>query len=316
MSKATTTAITRSASQQVDCPVARAPCCSPSNASADVALVDWDDLFRAVKARLRLAVDDWIAATTEQQLHATAGHLRATVIECVAALDQLHLTLAHAGRRHPIDREVFDALNALALARADMVATRAGEKRARHLALHDGLTLVPKPSLFHERLQNALAQVEVKQRGLALLYLDLDGFKPINEVHGHAVGDEVLRIVGARMTRALRAEDMVSRLGGDEFGCLISAVHDREQLSHLACKLMDTVSAPLKIGKLRLSVRKSIGIAVGPLPGAGAEALIKTADVAMGRAKRERLGYAFFDDAVGIAAPPSTRGAGPAGSPH
>ena len=105
MSKATTTAITRSASQQVDCQVARAPCCAPSNASADVALVDWDDLFRAVKARLRLAVDDWIAATTEQQLHATAGHLRATVIECVSALDQLHLTLTRAGRRrHQIER--------------------------------------------------------------------------------------------------------------------------------------------------------------------------------------------------------------------
>ena len=238
------------------------------------------------------------------------------MIACVGALDQLHPTLAHEGsRRHQIGREVFDARNVLARARAEMVATRAGEQRARHLALHDGLTLLPNRGFFHERLHHALAQVEVQQQRVALLYLDLDGFKPINEAHGHGVGDEVLRIVAARLTRAVRAEDMVSRLGGDEFGCLLSAAPDRVQLSHLACKLLDTVAAPLKIGKLRLSVRPSIGISVGPLPGAGAEARIRTADVAMVRAKRERLGYAFFDDAVYIAPPPSTRAAGPAGSP-
>ena len=309
----TTTA--HSAKPPLDAELAFAPRPAPSDTSVGVALVDWDDLFRAVTARLRRAVDDWIAATTEQQLQATAGRLRATVIECVGALDQLHLTLAHEGsRRHRIEREVFDARNALALARAELVETRAGDQRARHLALHDGLTLLPNRGFFHERLQHALAQVAVQQRGLALMYLDLDGFKPINEAHGHAVGDEVLRIVAARLTRAVRDDDMVGRLGGDEFGCLLSASPDREQLSQLACKLLDAVSAPLKIGKLRLSVRPSIGISIGPRPGADAGVLIKTADVAMVRAKRERLGYAFFDDAVGIKSPPSSRGAGAAGS--
>lgn len=294
---------------------ALAPCVAPNEASTGVALVDWDDLFRAVRERLRRAVDDWIAATTEQQLQATAGLLRATVIECVTALDQLHLTLAHEGSRsHRLEREVFDARNVLALARAQLVETRAGDQRTRHLALHDGLTLLPNRGFFHERLQHALAQVEAQQRGLALLYLDLDGFKTINEAHGHAVGDEVLRMVAARLTRAVRDVDMVGRLGGDEFGCLLSAAPDREQLSQLACELLDTVSAPLKIGKLRLSVRPSIGISVGLRPGADAAGLLKTADVAMARAKRERLGYAFFDDAFRIEAPPSTCAAGPAGS--
>ncbi len=104
----------------------------------------------------------------------------------------------------------------------------------------------------------------------------------------------MLRIVAARLARSVRADDMVSRVGGDEFACLLADVPSREQLSHLACKMFDAVSAPMKIGQLKLTVRASIGIAVCPTDGASAEALLKSADNAMYRAKRQNTGYAFF----------------------
>ena len=129
-----------------------------------------------------------------------------------------------------------------------------------------------------------------------MLYLDLDGFKPINDIYGHATGDELLKIVAARLNQAVRSEDMVSRLGGDEFACLLSDLPSREQLSHMACKLFDAVSAPVKIGQLTLTVRPSIGMAMCHDDGATAEELIKNADVAMYRAKRQQSGYAFFDE--------------------
>ena len=105
----------------------------------------------------------------------------------------------------------------------------------------------------------------------------------------------MLRIVAARLTQTVRAEDMVSRLGGDEFACLLGGLPSREKLSHLARNLVDVVSAPVKIGQIKLTVRPSIGIALCQSDGATAEALLKNADAAMYRAKRGQTGYAFFD---------------------
>ena len=267
----------------------------PSGLGGNVAIADWDELLNAVKARLRLSVEEPLGAP--EQGREPAGQTRSSVLDCVAALDQLQTTLLHElGRRQQLELEVFDGQTALAQARAELVGTQAGERRARHSALHDSLTSLPNRSFFGERLASELAHPEPQRRMVAVLYLDLDGFKPINDAHGHQAGDELLRIVAARLSRAVRAEDMVSRLGGDEFACLLAELPGREQLGHLACKLFDAVSAPIKIGALKLSVRPSIGIAVCPGDGATAEALLKSADAAMYRAKRDGSGYAFFDE--------------------
>jgi diguanylate cyclase len=106
--------------------------------------------------------------------------------------------------------------------------------------------------------------------------------------------------VAARLTRAVRAGDMVCRMGGDEFACLLDRLPNREQLSHLACKLLDAVAAPVQIGALMFSVRPSIGIVACPTEGASADTLLKRADTAMYRAKRQKTGYAFFDPAVDV----------------
>lgn len=109
----------------------------------------------------------------------------------------------------------------------------------------------------------------------------------------------MLRMVAARLARTGRADDMVNRVGGDEYACLLADVPSREQLSHLACKMFDAVGAPMKIGQLKLTVHASIGIAICPSDGASTEALVKSADEAMYRAKRQNTGYAFFAEAAG-----------------
>jgi diguanylate cyclase (GGDEF)-like protein len=168
---------------------------------------------------------------------------------------------------------------------------------ARHQALHDSLTLLPNRHHFLLSLSHAieLATHQEDRSALAVFFVDLDGFKAINDEHGHAAGDELLGIVAARLARALRSNDVVGRMGGDEFACLLRDIREPGQLSRLACKVYDTVSAPIKIGDLIISVRPSIGVTTFPEGGGSSDALLKAADEAMYRAKREQTGYAFFE---------------------
>lgn len=202
-------------------------------------------------------------------------------------------------RLRQLEHEIFNIRAELATARVELINMRENEKNARYLSLHDDLTSLPNRSFFRQRLDRALADKEPPHQALAVLYLDLDGFKPLNDAHGHDAGDELLRIVAARLTRAVRAEDMVSRVGGDEFACLLAGVPNRQQVQHLACKLFDAIAAPLKIGTLEFSVRPSIGIATCPTDGATTDTLLKCADAAMYRAKRQRTGYAFSEGCQG-----------------
>lgn len=265
-----------------------------------VSIEDWVDLLGAIEARLRKSVADQSDGPHALELPAGAGRVQASVLECVAALGQLHVTLqGELARRQEMELQVFDAQTALAQMRAELAGTRDGEKRARHQALHDSLTALPNRNFFHERLDGTLAQTPPLRQAFAVLYLDLDGFKAVNDTHGHGVGDQLLGIVAQRLHRAIRSEDMVSRIGGDEFACLLNGMSNRQQLCRLAANLFDTVSAPVRIGALRLMVRPSIGIALCPDDGLTAEQLIKRADAAMYHAKREQSGYAFSDQCNG-----------------
>ena len=266
---------------------------------AEVAIADWDVLLSAVKDRLRLTVGEWLAAPppAAASVPAAPGRLQANLLECVAALDQLHVTFAHElDRRHRLELEVFDAKTALERARAELALQSSGQRHARHAGLHDSVTALPNRMLFRERLDAALVDRGVRRRPIAVIYLDLDGFAPISDAHGAETANELLRIVAARLMRSVRSEDLVSRLDGDEFALLLANVVDREQLGHLACKLFDAVSAPLKIGPLELTVRPNIGIAICPGEGEFNAALLDNAGAAMVRAKRHQTGYAFFDD--------------------
>lgn len=263
-------------------------------AAPDPAAQDWAHLLGSITARLKLLGGERRMAMLPQPAHDTAGRLRAGVLECAVALEQVHaLAACELARRGHLEREVFHARAALAQARAELAGTQAGEKHALHLALHDSLTGLPNRRFFLERLGASLGAAGAEAGAPAVIYLDLDDFKGINDTHGHGIGDELLRIVAARLARAVRTEDMVSRLGGDEFACLLAEAPPRDHLARLACKLFDTVSAPLQIGPLKLTVRPSIGVAVWPAGGATAAALLASADTAMYRAKRQHEGYAF-----------------------
>lgn len=252
----------------------------------DVDVADWNDLLEAVKARMRRLAD----AMRAHDADAPSG-----VLECATALDQLQETLLHElGRHRRLELELFDTRMALAMSRSALAGTRDGERRARHQALHDDLTSLPNRTNFLARLQESLEPGAASRVPLAVFYLDLDSFKAVNDTHGHAAGDELLRIVAARLARALRAEDLVGRLGGDEFACLIADMPGPPALEQLARKLYDTVAAPLSIGALRFSVRPSIGIAVCPSDANTAATLLQCADAAMYRAKRMQTGHAFF----------------------
>lgn len=263
----------------------------------DIRPCDWNDLFAAVKARLRTLVGERVTVRTVLSAPVRASQVQAGVLECVAALDQLHATLVQElARSGALELQLFDAQSALASARVELSGSKDEERKARHLAMHDGLTGLPNRRYFSERLDHALAHLESPDITLALFYLDLDDFKQINDQHSHEVGDEVLKVVALRLARVVRSEDMFSRLGGDEFACLrMGPALGRPQLSALAVKLFDAVSAPLSIGPLSLQIKPSIGIALYPGDGSSAAALLRSADAAMYDAKRQHCGHAFFD---------------------
>lgn len=255
--------------------------------------MDWVALFDAVKRRLKGAVDTTQHPQWNEQVQ---SWLRSLVRDCEAALDQLQMALEqeHA-RRWQLEVSAFDARTDLAQLRAELAGSRASELRARHQALHDSLTALPNKHFFCQRLVQALEAATLQRSSLAVFFVDLDGFKAVNDAHGHAAGDELLSIIAARLMRAIRADDMVGRIGGDEFACLLMDIRDRQQLSRLACKVYDTVSAPVKLGELVISVRPSIGVAVFPECGQTSEMLLQSADKAMYQAKRGQTGYAFCE---------------------
>jgi diguanylate cyclase len=190
----------------------------------------------------------------------------------------------------------FSALQLrVATLQKELMVVQEREKRLRYLALHDDLTALPNRRYFRERLGVALRQEGEVSPVLAVIFLDLDGFKALNDAHGHDTGDQLLSLVAARLAHAVRAEDLVSRLGGDEYACLITGVSSRERLQQITSTLFEAVAAPFKIGTLSLEVRPSMGIAVYPTDGTTIDALMNAADTAMYAAKRKRSTYSFSE---------------------
>ena len=211
------------------------------------------------------------------------------VCECVDALYRLHAT--------PNDeRETHRAVewHALATSQIDRRDAEVGAQRARPLAMPEGMRALPNRNLFRWQLERALEQAIKQRRSLAVICLHLDGFQPISDEYGHDAERELLKIVAARITHALRADDTVGRTGGNEFACLVANVQSRGRLNHLARKLFDAVVAPLMIGQPGVTVAPSLGIARFPVDGATVTELLEKADAAMLEAKRRQSGYAFF----------------------
>jgi diguanylate cyclase (GGDEF)-like protein/PAS domain S-box-containing protein len=178
---------------------------------------------------------------------------------------------------------------------SDISERKRAEEQTRHQAEHDALTDLPNRVLFLDRLQQALASARRQQRPFALMFLDLDRFKAINDTWGHQAGDAVLKEVAARLVRCVRGVDTVSRLGGDEFVVLLPDIGGADQAAHVAAAVMHAVAQPVPAAGQQLAWSASIGIALCPSDGEDADTLLRHADVAMYHAKQHgRNAFQFF----------------------
>lgn len=177
----------------------------------------------------------------------------------------------------------------------DICLARATAQRMAYEARHDGLTALPNRSLLRDRLSQAVILARRYQRRAALLYIDLDRFKAVNDTHGHLVGDVLLRVVAGRLQACVRNSDTVSREGGDEFLVLLAELEDVADAARCAEKLLAALAEPVTIGGSRIVATPSIGIGIYPDDGEDAETLVASADTAMYHAKqRGRNNYQFF----------------------
>jgi diguanylate cyclase (GGDEF)-like protein len=166
---------------------------------------------------------------------------------------------------------------------SDISARKLTEERIRQLAHHDSLTGLPNRLLFNDRLDQAISLAKRDSRQFALLYLDLDKFKPVNDSLGHAAGDQLLKEVAARIRRLLRESDTLARVGGDEFIVILPDIAGREVAETVVRKIVSALAAPFLLGdpKHSIEIGASIGIAVYPADALSADALVKAADIAM-----------------------------------
>lgn len=177
----------------------------------------------------------------------------------------------------------------------DITASKEAELRLQHMAYHDSLTGLPNRAMFEEHLELALARARRDDLAVAVLFLDLDDFKPVNDTHGHATGDAVLRQVGARLNAAVRDTDLVARQGGDEFLVLIADLargHDGTLAASTVTKVVERIqeelALPYRLRVGELTLQASVGRAVYPFDGGDGASILRHADASMYEQKRSR----------------------------
>ena len=201
--------------------------------------------------------------------------------------------------RDELEVRVLERTAELASANArlqdEIVERRQAEARVHHMAYHDSLTGLPNRALLSDRLDRAMLTARRSERKLAVMFIDLDRFKTINDSLGHLTGDFLLKEVAGRLCRAVRASDTVARLGGDEFVVLAPGIRDARECSQVADKMIEALAAPFPFEEHLLHITPSIGICIYPDDGGNVETLMRHADAAMYHAKANgRNNYQFF----------------------
>jgi diguanylate cyclase (GGDEF)-like protein/PAS domain S-box-containing protein len=201
----------------------------------------------------------------------------------------VELRVERAGKRYVIESVGSNltedpAVQGLALNFRDISERKALEEQLRQLAFHDPLTLLANRNLFRDRVQHALTLAQRGQSSVAVMFLDLDNFKNINDSLGHDAGDDLLQAVAQRIVKTTRSSDTVARLGGDEFAILLEGIATITEVERLASALIETLDLPFPLDGTEVRVGASIGVAFST-PDAGAETLLSNADIAMYHAK-------------------------------
>lgn len=207
------------------------------------------------------------------------------------------------GQAQPWTPEEIKLAQALSIHLYMAVMQRRVEDMLKHQASHDRLTGLPNRMLFEDRLSLALAHTHRYGEMLAVVFLDLDNFKTINDTLGHGLGDQLLQIVAERLTGCVGKHDILARWGGDEFTFLLSSITCAEDAAKIALKILETLNVPIKIDGKELYIKASLGIALAPYDGEDTDTLLKNADAAMYRAKQKgRNKYQLYTSAIGTKA--------------
>ncbi|MFA9216267.1 MAG: EAL domain-containing protein [Sphingomonadaceae bacterium] len=202
-----------------------------------------------------------------------------------------------------VQERTAELAGANALLQGEIVERRQAEARVHHMAYHDSLTGLPNRALLSDRLDRAMLAAQRSERRLAVMFLDLDRFKTINDSLGHMTGDQLLKEVASRLCRAVRASDTVARLGGDEFVVLVPGIRTAEEATQVAEKIIEALADSFPLEGHTLHITPSIGICVYPDDGGDVETLMRHADAAMYHAKASgRNNYQFFTQTMNQAA--------------
>jgi len=231
--------------------------------------------------------------TVEFELTAEGERRRVLQVACVP-----HLAAGGREESHGFYMLAND-VTALKRAQEDLriaaIQLRDDAQRLQFLAHHDALTGLPNRAMFTDRAREAVTHARRHGKTAAFLFLDIDHFKPVNDKLGHEVGDDLLRLVAARLRASVRGDDFVARIGGDEFCVLLQDIAEPSEAAAVAQKLVHELGRPYRLGERDIASGASIGIACVPQDGDDAVTLLRLADDAMYRAKeRGRNGYQFF----------------------
>ncbi len=182
---------------------------------------------------------------------------------------------------------------------SDNTEQKCREEQLKFMALHDQLTKLPNRTLLNERLKFALEHAQRNKEKLAVIFIDLDGFKAVNDQQGHEMGDILLRSIAVRLSASVRASDTAARFGGDEFVLILMNVKHDKEIGKVADRILQNIAKPIVFEQQTLQVRASLGISFFPENGETAPELIRAADSAMYAAKRHGHSYAFYGEQAG-----------------
>ncbi len=220
-----------------------------------------------------------------------------------AIFEQVHVT--KSGRRIPVEiaciASELDGRPVVISVARDITERKRAEQRIRHMAHYDQLTDLPNRHLMMDRLHQALESAARNQRKVAVLFLDLDGFKQVNDTYGHDTGDQLLRAIAKRLISCVRKADTICRIGGDEFIVVLPETTGEEGAANVAQKIISLCSQPVILGEAEISVGVSVGLSLYPDAGGDAETLVRLADDAMYEAKRRGKGTMTIAQGPGFA---------------
>ncbi|HVF74240.1 MAG TPA: EAL domain-containing protein [Acidimicrobiales bacterium] len=263
-------------------------------------------LAGAMRARRETVVIDDYSSWEGGLADCRAAGFRATVATPIRVSDEVVAALVVSSRSiEPVGHHEIECLELLAAQAGIGLANVRLLEQVRHQAMHDALTGLPNQLLFEDRVAQALAQSGRSGERVAVLFIDLDRFKKVNDSLGHDFGNELLKQVSGRMLGAVRKGDTVARMGGDEFTLLLPGIHRDEDATIIAGKILEGFRMPFTVGENELFMTPSVGIALYPSDGLRYETLLKHADIAMYRAKaRGGNSYELYGPRAGDGAYP------------